>query len=297
MSLAFLDIPTVSAFHDHYDYGKPKHPLITIVDMPSADRKRPAGTVSYRLGLYSIVCKRFEGVLRYGRSTYDFQEGTLMFTAPGQVLTPQPGIRTVEGWGLFFHPDLLNRSELGRKIQEYSFFNYDVNEALHISDEENQVLQDCMKKIGKEYAQNIDKHTTRLIIDNLQLMLNYCNRFYDRQFLTRAKVNNDIVQRFERALADRLAADADGIPDVKFFAGELHLSAGYLSDLLHRYTGKTTQEHIHLKLIDKAKSLLWGTEKPVSEIAYELGFDYPSHFAKLFKARMGVSPSEYRKMN
>jgi AraC family transcriptional activator of pobA len=297
MSLPFVDIPTVAAFHDYYDRGKPKHPLITLVDMPSADRKQAAGTVSYRLGLYSIVCKRFEGVLRYGRSAYDFQEGTLMFTAPGQVLTPEPGIRTLEGWGLFFHPDLLNRSELGKRIREYSFFHYDVNEALHISEEERLTLLDSLRKIEKEYSQNIDKHTAGLIIDNLQLVLSYCDRFYDRQFLTRAKVHNDIVQRFERLLVESFGGDAEGIPDVKYFAGLLHLSPNYLSDLLHKYTGKTTQEHIHLQLIDKAKSLLWGTEKPVSEIAYELGFDYPTHFAKLFRAKTGMSPSAFRGTN
>ena len=293
----YRDIPTISALHDFYQVGGPRHPLISIIDLKKGNPDRRPEEQFYRLGLYSIVCKRFKGLLRYGKSAYDFEEGTLMFTAPHQVVAGSPDIQVSEGWGLFFHPDLLNRSELGRKIDSYSFFHYDVNEALHISEEEDAVLQDCLKKIEREYSQNMDKHTQNLIIDNIQLMLNYCDRFYDRQFLTRGKTNNDLVQQFERLLSDYFSQDSlveVGIPDVKYFASHLNLSPGYLSDLLHKYTGKTTQEHIHLRLTDKAKSLLWGTDKSVSEIAYELGFEHPSHFTKLFKTKTGLAPMQFR---
>jgi AraC-like DNA-binding protein len=205
-----------------------------------------------------------------------------------------------EGWGLFFHPDLINGTSFAKKINEYSFFNYEANEALHISDDEKMILKDCVEKIEKEYSQNIDKHTQGLIVSNIELLLNYCDRFYDRQFLTRNKVNKDIVQRFEHLLNDYFAQDElinAGLPDVKFFASHLNLSPNYLSDLLNRFTGKTTQEHIHLKLVDTAKSLLWSTEKSISEIAYELGFEYPSHFTKVFKTKTGLTPQQYRSAN
>ncbi len=298
MSSAYIDMNTIGALHDYYRYGKPKHPLITVIDLADAHPDRPEGEIFFRTGFYSIICKRFEGILKYGRSHYDFEEGTLMFTSPGQVISSNPGIRNVEGWGLFFHPDLLNRSELGRKIQSYSFFHYDVNEALHLSEDEDKTLQDCLIKIEREYAQNIDRHTQGLIVDNLQLILSYCDRFYDRQFMTRAKVGRDTVQQFEHLLREYFGADSlveEGLPDVQYFASALGYSSGYLSDLLLKYTGKTTLEHIHLQLIDRAKHLLWSTDKPVSAIAYELGFEHPSHFSKLFKARTGESPRSFRK--
>ena len=209
-------------------------------------------------------------------------------------------VKMDEGWGLFFHPDLINGTSLGRKINEYLFFNYEANEALHISDDEKLILKDCIEKIEREYSQNIDKHTQGLIVSNIELLLNYCDRFYDRQFFTRSKVNKDIVQRFEHLLNDYFAQEQlidAGLPDVKFFAAQLNLSPNYLSDLLNRYTGKTTQEHIHLKLVDTAKSLLWGAGKSISEIAYELGFEYPSHFTKVFKTKTGLTPQQYRNTN
>ena len=223
-----------------------------------------------------------------------------MFTAPGQVLGAGPDIHVAEGWALFFHPDLLHGTSLGKKMHEYSFFHYEINEALHISEEEAKVIKDCVDMIAREYASAIDKHTQSVIVSNIELLLNYCNRFYDRQFYTRAKVNADVVQRFERLLKDYFRGDAPietGIPPVSYFASRLNLSTNYLSDLLQKFTGKSTVEHIHLELVEKAKSLLWDTEHTISEIAYELGFEYPSHFAKIFKAKTGKSPSEYRNVN
>jgi AraC-like DNA-binding protein len=206
----------------------------------------------------------------------------------------------LEGWALFFHPDLLHAFPLGHKIHEYNFFHYEVNEALHVSDEEKHILLDVLAKIERECGQNFDRHTQGLILDNLQLLLNYCSRFYDRQFLTRAKPNADIVQRFERLLHDYFSRDSlidAGLPDVKYFATELSLSPSYLSDLLTKHTGKTALEYIHLQMIDKAKSLLCGTAQSVSEIAYALGFEHPSHFTKIFKSKTGLSPRAFRNLN
>lgn len=300
MNPKYIDINSISDVHKFYNCDKPKHPLITIIDLTKVSPERSDKDVLYRTGFYNIMWKHFDGVIKYGRSHYDFEEGSLMFTAPNQVIASSADTKIIEGWGLFFHPDLLYGSELGNKIHEYSFFNYDINEALHISEDEKNTLHDCLNKIKKEYEQNIDKHTLSLIIDNLQLFLNYCNRFYDRQFITRAKVNNDIVQRFEKALNEYFSKEnliETGLPDVKYFASKLNLSPNYLSDLLNKFTGKTTQEYIHLQLTDKAKDMLWGTEKSISEIAYDLGFEHPSHFTKLFKTKTGVSPKEFRNLN
>ena len=294
----FVNVESINDLHDFYGWSKPKHPLITVIDMTKVNRgDRSKEEVLYRLGFYSIFCKRFKGALKYGKSTYDFNEGSLMFTAPYQVMASCPDIQIEEGWGLFFHPDLLNGSEPGKKISGYSFFHYDANEALHISEDEKLIIKDCVENIKREYSQNIDKHTTGLILSNLDLLLNYCNRFYDRQFFSRANASNDLVQEFERILKEYFSRDdliEAGLPDVKYFASKLNLSPNYLSDLLKKYTGKTTQEYIHLELVEKAKTLLWGSDKSISEIAYELGFEHPSHFTKVFKTRTGKSPKEFR---
>ncbi|MDJ1466780.1 helix-turn-helix domain-containing protein [Xanthocytophaga flava] len=300
MKPTYIDIESIAVVHRFYNCGTLQHPLITVIDLTETKPDRPKEEVYYRTAFYTVMCKRFEGTMKYGRSYYDFEEGSLMFTAPNQVIASSPDIQVSEGWGLFFHPALLVGTELGKKIHEYSFFQYDTNEALHISAEEKTILLDCLNKIKREYSQNMDKHTKSLIIDNLQVMLTYCNRFYDRQFFTREYVNHDIVQKFERMLIDYFAQETlveAGLPDVKYFASQLNLSPNYLSDLLNRFTGKTTQEHIHLQLVDRAKTLLWGTEKTISEIAYNLGFEHPSHFTKLFKSKIGISPKEYRQLN
>ncbi|WP_324673594.1 helix-turn-helix domain-containing protein [Hymenobacter sp. GOD-10R] len=300
MQAKYIDINSISELHHLYGLPKPKHPLVSLFDLTQLNRSSLEADGIYRLGFYSIYYKKFTGALKYGKAYYDFNEGPLMFTAPGQVITPSPDLQIEEGWGLVFHPDLLNRTELGRKITSYSFFHYDANEALHISEEEKLIIEGCVENIKREYSQNIDQHTQSLIQNNIELLLNYCDRFYNRQFLTRANVSNDLVQRFEKLLKAYFAQETlieAGLPDVKFFAAALHLSPHYLSDLLKRYTGKTTQEHIHLHLTDKAKALLWSTEKSISEIAYDLGFEHPSHFTKIFKTKTGKSPTEYRYLN
>ena len=299
MKNKYVDIESISDLHNFYGHSKPKHPLISIIDLKEIDaNNRPKDSTLYRLGFYTIFFKTNRGVLKYGKSNYDFDEGSLIFTAPYQVISTSPTLQFDEGWGFFFHPDLLNTSALGKKISSYSFFSYDSNEALHISEDEKQIIKECIGNIKREYSQNIDKHTERLIQSNIELFLNYCNRFYDRQFFTRSPVNNDIVQRFEKTLKDYFSQDTlieAGLPDVKYLASRLNLSPNYLSDLLNKYTGKTTQEHIHLQLIDKAKVLLCSTDKSVSEIAYELGFDYPSHFTKIFKRKTNLTPIQFKR--
>lgn len=244
-----------------------------------------------------MFCKKHKGNLKYGQSYYDFNEGSLIFLAPDQLVSGNSEAEVVEGWALFFHADLLNTSPLGKRINDYTFFYYDANEALFVSDEEKGILRDNVKNIEREYSQNIDTYTHSLIHSNIELLLNYCKGFYGRQFITRVKSTKAIVQRFERLLKAYFQQETlieKGIPDVKYFATELCLSPNYLSDLLKRNTGKTTQEYIHLQLIDKAKMLLWSSEKSISEIAYTLGFEHPSHFNKIFKGKLGMSPKEYR---
>ena len=297
--MEYIDIKSISQLHDFFRYEKPLHPLITVVDLSKVDRSHRVPGASYRLDLYSIACKKIEGSFKYGRTSYDFSEGSLMFTAPHQVLSP--GIENkVEGWAVYIHPDFLHASSKGQKLTQYSYFGYDTHECLHISEAEKNVLEDCLQNIEKEISMNLDNHSHHLILSNLELLLSYCARFYDRQFLTRMKVSNDVVEKFERVLTGYFAQNTLvelGVPDVKYFASQLNLSANYLSDLLSKYTGKSTQEHIHLKLIDKAKSMLLSTENPISSIAYDLGFEHPSHFTKLFKNKTGYSPKEYRGLN
>ena len=296
--MEYIELNTITALHDHYQYGKPTHPLISVIDLTKITRPAPKEQEYYRMGVYTISCKQFTGELKYGRSTYDFSEGTLAFTAPGQIISPSPNAKVTEGWALYIHPDFLQASSKALQMAGMSFFSYDINEALHVSDAEKQILRECVSNIEREITQNIDKHTYNLILSNLDLLLTYSERFYDRQFLTRMKVSNDLLERFERLLDDVFLKNALAeLPDVKYFASALHLSPNYLGDLLSKYTGKSTQEHIHLKLIEKAKTLLKGTPKSVSEVAYDLGFEYPSYFTKLFKAKTGLSPREFRSLN
>jgi len=297
MKRSYIDIATVSDLHDLVHYPRPRHPLISVIDHKEFYALRPKTEALYRFGFYTVSCKKFEGQLHYGKGSYDFNEGSLLFTAPGQVIGTGADVKVDEGWALFFHPDLLHGTQLGQHIQDYSFFHYEVNEALHISTEEDQVLRDCVEKIDREYRQPIDKHTQTLLVSQIEVLLNYCHRFYDRQFYTRAKVNADIVQRFEAALKayfDNPDLMEAGLPPVTYFASRLHLSPNYLSDVLQKFTGKSTMEHIHLELVERAKTMLWSTDRSISEIAYQLGFGHPSHFTRIFKAKTGKSPSEYR---
>jgi AraC-like DNA-binding protein len=273
------------------------HPLVTVLDV-SKTRPMPAG--KFNFGLYAVYLKEIKcGELKYGRSHYDYQEGTLVFIAPGQVLGVEPNAKTFapKGWALLFHPDLIKGTSLGKHIQDYSFFSYEVNEALHLSERERQIALDCFGKIQYELQQSIDKHSKTLIASNIELFLNYCNRFYDRQFITRDNVHKGILEKFENLLADYFQSDKPqtlGLPSVTYCAAELHLSANYFGDLIKKETGKSAQDYIQLKLIAKAKEKIFQPDKSVSQIAYELGFKYPQHFTRLFKQRVGYTPNEYR---
>jgi AraC family transcriptional regulator, transcriptional activator of pobA len=225
-----------------------------------------------------------------------------VFLGPGQVITNEPEgeIHQPYGKALVFHPDLLAGTALGKQIHEYSFFGYQSFEALHLSDKEKETLKICFDNISAEINQNIDIHSKKLIVANLELLLKYCSRYYDRQFITREHVNHGIIEQFEQKLNAYFLGDhlkTGGIPSVAFFAEQLHLSANYFGDLVKKETGKTALEYIQIKLIDTAKERVFDTSKSISEISYELGFKYPQHFTRLFKQKVGVSPNEYRSLN
>jgi AraC family transcriptional activator of pobA len=276
------------------------HPLITLINLSEAE---PMPAATFNFGLYAVYLKELKcGELKYGRHNYDYQEGTLVFIAPGQVLGVEPNVKTfaAKGWALLFHPDLIKGTPLGKHIQDYSFFSYNVNEALHLSERERQIVLDCFNKIKYELQHAIDKHSRSLIASNIELFLNYCIRFYDRQFITRDTAHNGILEKFESLVDKYFNSDkpqTDGLPTVAWCAGELHLSANYFGDLIKKETGKSAQEYIQLKVIDIAKDKILDSAKSVSEIAYGLGFKYPQHFTRLFKQKVGYTPNEYRSLN
>jgi AraC family transcriptional regulator, transcriptional activator of pobA len=275
------------------------HPLISVVDFSKVE---PFCYFRRQMGVYAIFLKDAKcGNMTYGCNTYDYEEGSLIFVAPGQVYgveseTKQKGV----GRALIFHPDLIHGTSLGRNIKDYTFFSYEVNEALHLSARERAIVSDCFEKINYELDHAIDTHSKTLIVSYIELFLNYCKRFYERQFITRSHVNKDVLTRFEKILEEYFSSEMPielGPPSVCYCAEKLYLSANYLGDLLKKETGKSAQEHIQLKLIDVAKEKIYDSSKSISEIAYELGFKYPQHFTRLFKNVTGYSPIEYRSLN
>lgn len=297
-------INSVSQLHDLLDLEKPTHPLISVRHHDANRRHADLFGKRFVLGLYNIGFKSgMKGRFEYGRNSYDFQEGTMVFTSPGQVLTPgekEYDEKLIDGWTINFHPDLIRKSDLGKSIDNYTFFTYDVNEALHVSDKEKKALKNVVSALEEEIGLNIDKHSQKLIVSNIELMLDYCTRYYDRQFYTRTNLNQDYVSKFERLIKNYYnsgKALETGIPRVRYFAEELNLSANYLSDLIRKETGKNTIEHIHLYVVKVAKQQLLGSKKTISQIAYDLGFEYPQHFSKMFKKKAGMSPAEYRNLN
>lgn len=276
------------------------HPLITVLDLSKA---KPMPVQTFNFGMYAIFLKDVKcGELKYGRSHYDYQEGTLVFIAPGQIVRVEPKLDTFEpkGWALLFHPDLIKGTNLGKHIQHYSFFSYDVNEALHLSQKERHIVIDCLQKIQYEMEQSIDKHSKTLIASNIELFLNYCRRFYDRQFITRDNAHKGMLEKFEDILNQYFSSDKPqniGLPSVAYCAEQLNLSANYFGDLVKKETGQSAQEYIQSKLIDVAKERVFEIDKSISEVAYELGFKYPQHFTRLFKQKVGISPNEYRNLN
>jgi AraC family transcriptional regulator, transcriptional activator of pobA len=274
------------------------HPLVTVLDQ---SKSNPVPAARYYSGLYIVYLKEVKcGELKYGRNTYDYEEGTLVFIGPGQVWgVEERKMIQPNGWALAFHPDLIHGTTLGKNIKDYNFFSYDVNEALHLSEREKQIVTECFHKILFELDHAIDKHSRTLIVSNIELFLNYCVRFYDRQFITRDTIHKDILVRFEELLDSYFQSDkpqALGFPSVAYCAGELNLSANYFGDLIKKETGRSAQEYIQEKIIDIAKEKVFDIGKPISEIAYEMGFKYPQHFTRLFKQRVGQAPNDYRLM-
>ncbi|MDI9869691.1 helix-turn-helix domain-containing protein [Flectobacillus roseus] len=273
------------------------HPLISLVDL---GKSTPLPRVKFKMGIYAIILKESKcGDLRYGNTYYDYDEGTIVFFAPEQIITTEPEgeIHQPFGTALVFHPDLIKGTSLGRQIHEFSYFSYQSNEALHVSEREKETIMNCIENISTEINQNIDRHSKKLIIANLELLLKYFSRFYDRQFITREEIHQGILLQFDQLLTDYVYGKdlaTKGLPSVAYFADCLHLSANYFGDLIKKETGKTALEYIQLKLLDFAKERVLDTTKSLSEISYELGFKYPQHFTRFFKQKLGVTPLEYR---
>ena len=296
-----VHIQSISQLHRLMEIEKPVHPLISVV-RHTRDMKLSFGDTRFSTELYFISLKEnIKGSFKYGRNSYDFEEGTLLFAAPGQVMASDNDVAPdLGGWSIFFHPNLIRKSHLATTISQYSFFSYAVHEALHLSEKEKRTVTECELKIEQEINQNIDKHSQELIIHNLEAIIKYGLRYYDRQFATRSNQSKDFIVKFENYLNHYFAVpqqEEKGIPTVKACGKALNMSGRYLSDLLKAETGKALKEHIHLFIIEKAKTSLLNSTLSVSEIAYSLGFDYPQHFSKIFKSKTGFSPTEYRNYN
>lgn len=277
-----------------------RHPLVTVVDENDVKQFTFKGEVTYQYGVYALFLKQtYCGDITYGRMPYDYQEGTVTSFAPGQVVKVnfRPGF-TPKSQGLLFHPDLIRGTSLGQEMRHYSFFAYSSREALHLSEQEKAIYKDCLDKIRIELERPIDGHSKKLICRNIELLLDYCMRFYERQFITRKTVNKDILTKFEEELDGYFegnTAAVNGLPTVKYFAEKCFLSPNYFGDLIKKETGRTPQEYIQGKIIDIAKEQLLGTAKTINEISYALGFQYSQHFNRYFKRNTGMTPSEYRK--
>ena len=274
-----------------------RHPLDSVVDLSKATKWPMRSSFNY--GIYALFLKDVKcGNIIYGRQYYDYQDGTVVCFAPGQVtdIEMDPNVRPA-AHGLLFHPDLIRGTALGQEIRRYTFFSYETNEALHLSEQERQTVMDCLGKIEAELEHAIDKHSRRLITANIGLLLDYCMRFYERQFTTRSEVNKDIVIRFEQLLDEYFDGDTpqqEGLPSVKYFADKVCLSPNYFGDMIRRQTGQTASEYIQNKLVDRAKEALLSSGKTMSQIAYDLGFQYPQHFSRMFKRIAGCTPNEFR---
>ncbi len=291
--------------HNAANNHKTLHPLVSVLDYSKASPRDwgDADTIRFQHSLYSIILKDVKcGDLKYGRNYYDYQAGTLVFIAPNQftIIDNPKVIYQPMGYGLVFHPDLIRGTSLAKNIQEYNFFSYQSNEALHLSDDERLMILDIFAKIEFELKQPIDKHSKKLIANNIELFLNYCQRFYDRQFITRDIAHKGILEKFEELLNSYFTSDKPqtvGLPSVAYFADELNLSANYFGDLIKRETGQSAKDYIQNKTIEVAKNTIFESDKTVNEIAYQLGFKYPQHFTRLFKQKVGATPNEFRNLN
>lgn len=277
-----------------------KHPLVSVIDMNKADQSFFSEDITLSYGVYALFLKTtYCGEVVYGRQPYDYQAGTVTSFAPGQTvhLKGNPDYKSTS-IGVIFHPDLIHGTSLGQNIKQYTFFNYSSREALHLKEDERDLFCDCLSKIEQELERPIDAHSKKLLCRYIELLLDYCMRFYERQFVTRKVANKDVLDKFEEQLNLYFQSEAltlQGIPSVKYFAERCFLSANYFGDLVKKETGYTPQEHIQFKLIELAKDELLNTNKSISEISDRLGFQYIQHFNRYFKRSVGMSPSQYRK--
>ncbi|AWH83837.1 AraC family transcriptional regulator [Flavobacterium album] len=295
-----IHIDSVSEMHRFLNLPGPEHPLISMISFKDVEPELNEWGRGMIINLYIIAIKKeFTGKVRYGQGYYDFDEGMMSFIAPGQLCYQSgPGENPRGGQMLIFHPDFLRSYPLGKKIKEYEFFSYDVTEALYLSQKEESMIEGIMKNIEQEYHSTMDGFSHDLIMSHIELLLNYSNRFYNRQFMTRKVAHNDLLVKLERVFEEHFSSEnkTAALPTVKDIAAKLNVSPGYLSDMLRTYTGQNAQQHIHNKLIEKAKEILTTTPLSVSEIAFQLGFEYPQSFSKLFKSKTNVSPLEFRKL-
>ena len=286
-----LNLDSVDLYNKLYGL-ETLNPLVSVIDLNKATSS--VDLIRFNYGIYALYLKLEKACdIKYG------QEGTIVCFAPGQTAETNPTTDKVQvnAHGILFHPDLLRGTSLGKNIKKYTFFSYEVNEALHLSEEERSIVMDCLKIIRMELEHGVDKHSKTLLVNHIELLLNYCMRFYERQFITRGKTNRDVLTRFENLLDEYFEstlAEQDGLPTVKYFADKLCLSSNYFGDMFKKETGKSPQEYIQEKVIELAKERISGTADTVSQIAYSLGFQYPQHFCRLFKKRVGYTPSEYR---
>lgn len=301
MADQIIRIDSISKLFSLFNWEKPKHPLIGVINIEDVNEAdvdmemyQGARVVS---DLYLIVLKDGNCGLQYGRNKYDFDEGVLSFFAPGQISTVTSSTPSTYGFMLIFHPDLIQNFELGKTIKRYNFFSYATHEALHLSKREEDTLTGIVKNISLELDANIDKHSQELLVTNIQLLLNYSKRFYERQFITRANAGSDVISKMEELLIqyyDQGLQLTAGTPSPEYFAERINFSTNYLSDLLRRETGKTTKDHIDDYVINLAKHELLSSKNTVSEIAYNLGFNYPHYFSRMFKKKTGQAPLQFR---
>ena len=301
-----IHVNSISEVYQFLESDTPIHPLITVIRRwPKV--KVDLSEVKFTSDLYYMALKReISGSFQYGRSSYDFKEGTMIFIGPGQVANFSHAVEFMDkdtpstGWTILFHPDLIRKSGLGEMIHQYSFFEYDTNEALHLSEKERDFINTLVDTIEEEIKQNMDRHSQELILQNLETILKYSSRYYDRQFYTRTNYNKDLVSKFNQFLRSYFESDklVDlGIPTIEQCGDALNMSGPYLSDLLRMETGKSAKDHVYAALIDRSKTLLLNSQDSVSQIAYRFGFQYPQNFSKLFKSKTGMSPTEYRNLN
>lgn len=297
-----IRIKTLTQLFDTLGLEKPTHPLIGIIDVTrleelSEAQKEAFEGVKMTSDLYSIILKDGDCGMQYGRNKYDFEEGVLRFIAPNQIVSSSTHTPSTYGFMLVFHPDLIRNFDLGKTIGQYNFFSYAVHEALHLSKQEENTLLEIAKNIEKELESNIDKHTQEVVVTNLQLLLNYSKRFYDRQFITRVNSSSDVITKVEELIKDyynnNLQIDF-GTPKPEYFAEKVNFSTNYLSDLLKKETGKSTKDHVDEYVINLAKTKLLNSDFTVNEIAYDLGFNYPHYFSRMFKKKVGETPVQFR---